>query len=143
MNSEMVTLFGNGVSVEVSSSFFSYRADSDLVLSVDEKGEGYYRIMHLGEHVGVYVHASSGKICAGPNTSHLLFGNSTISHFVQCMQEVADSYPWYGEDPKVDELIKAERDLEAIIQKIDPPAARETTFWANFISDVRMGCYED
>lgn len=143
MNSEMVNLFGNGMSVAVPSSFFSYRADSDLALSVDEKGEAYYRIMHLGAHVGIYLHASSGQIYAGPNTGHLLFGNSTLSHFVHCVQEVTESYPWYGEDPEVEELIKAERDLEAIIRKIDPPAVEEATFWADFISDVRMGSYED
>ncbi|MGW0087341.1 SUKH-4 family immunity protein [Streptomyces sp. NPDC003393] len=143
MQFELTEVSGDGVSVEVPVTFFSYRANDHLERLMSGEGEIYYQFWRMGHHVGVYLQQSSGIIFAGASLNGLVFANSSIELFNECVKKIIDRFPFYAEGSDLDDCEMAAEDLEGIVRGVDPSAANEGTFWSDFITDVSIGDYPE
>ncbi|WP_158679174.1 SUKH-4 family immunity protein [Streptomyces sp. Tu 6176] len=141
MRFELTEVSGYGLSVNVPDSFFFFKANDGLERLTSGSGEVYYQFWRRGHDVGVYLHGESGRVFAGASLNDLVFANSSVDCFTECVEKITERSPFYSEDADLEECELAARALEGVVFGIDPSAIAEGTFWSDIISDISIGDY--
>jgi hypothetical protein len=133
----------HSVSLDVPQDFFGYEASDHLAIVKNSETEEHLIFGHLTVNSSLYLEVGTGRIFAGIDPDHLIFVNSSLGDFAECVREMITRFPYYDEDSDFDEWARAAEDVERAIAAIDPPATAGDAFWNEFRWEVATGDYYD
>lgn len=129
------------LSLDIPSEFFGFESADSLQLTVRADKEEFILFGHLTNVSSVYLRSSTGSIHAGINLDTLVFVNSSLNYFNECVCKMISRYPYYSEDAEHEEWSVAAESVGQDLHTIDPPAMAEEAFWNEFKWDVANGDY--
>jgi hypothetical protein len=142
MQVETVVLKAPNRAVVVPAEFITYKAaESVTELTID--GVTYWRFGTFGMDGDALLHPESGVVKARYPHGPVHFVNSSMEAFTKCVEGVLAMYPFYGEDSEPEVCEAAAVRVEGFIQRVDPVAYEDDTFWFDFRWDVTLGDFWD
>ncbi|MER6617835.1 SUKH-4 family immunity protein [Streptomyces xantholiticus] len=142
MQFETVALRAPKKTVTVPAEFLTYKAAESVTELVIE-GIAYWRFGTFGMDGDALIHPESGMVKARFPGGPIIFVNSSLEAFADCVEGILAMYPFYGEDSKFEDWEAAAARVEDFVQRVDPAAYADDTFWFEFRWEIVQGDYWD
>jgi hypothetical protein len=125
--------------LQVPKEFMTYSA-ADNVKKVIVNGVEYLEFGSFGFAGSALLDANTGKVYARYYDDQLVFVNSSLGKFSECVKRLLQIYPFYEEGSEFEEWKAAGLRVEKIAREVDPEAYVDgESFWFDFRWDVVMG----
>jgi hypothetical protein len=128
--------------ITVPAGFVTYEA-LDCAETVVIDGVSYLRFGTFGGDGKALIDLQTGVVYANYVDNEMIFVNSSVEKFTECVKGILSVYPLYDEGSEPEDWERAAKKVQELVARADSACYAHGTFWYEFRWDVTLGDYWD